>query len=408
MNILTINHYAGSIDMGMEFRPYYLGREWIKSGHKVDIIAGDFSHLRKRNPQVTADFQTENIDGIEYHWVKTGQYMGNGVKRALTMARFVAKLWLNARRIAKEIQPDVVISSSTYPIDTFASRRIAKFAKAKLIHEVHDMWPSTLIEVGGMSKWNPFVVAMQIGENAAYKRSDYVVSLLPCAKEYMMRHGMKEEKFCHITNGIVLEDWEKPSELPEKHSAILESYRAEGKFIVGYFGGHALSNALDVLLDVANALKDRKEIQFVLVGDGVEKEGLMKKAEGYGLDNVCFLPSVPKLSVPKLIPYFDCVYVGLADSPLYRFGTAMNKVYDSMMGGKPLLYAVNAPNNYVKDYQCGVDCEAGNVDSLCRGIAQFMELSEQERAVMGQNGRDAVMQNFNYKVLADKFIEIMR
>lgn len=70
MNILLINHYAGSTEMGMEFRPYYMAREWTKLGHKVDIIAGDYSHLRKMNPTVKYDFQTEDIDGITYHWIK--------------------------------------------------------------------------------------------------------------------------------------------------------------------------------------------------------------------------------------------------------------------------------------------------------------------------------------------------
>ena len=165
MNILLINHYAGSPDMGMEFRPYYFAREWVKMGHKVDIIAADYSHLRRKNPVVKRDFQEENIDGITYHWVRTNEYQGNGVKRAMTMAKFVSKLWLRSRWIVNEFEPDVVICSSTYPLDTFAGQRIRNVSKKKvrLVHEVHDMWPATLIEVGGMSKYNPFVVAMQIG-----------------------------------------------------------------------------------------------------------------------------------------------------------------------------------------------------------------------------------------------------
>ncbi|MBO4717953.1 MAG: glycosyltransferase WbuB, partial [Spirochaetales bacterium] len=71
MNIIYIEHYAGSPDMGMEFRPYYLSLEWLKRGHKVTIIAGDYSHLRKKNPEVKEDFQREYIDGIEYVWLRT-------------------------------------------------------------------------------------------------------------------------------------------------------------------------------------------------------------------------------------------------------------------------------------------------------------------------------------------------
>ena len=107
MNILYVEHYAGSPEMGMEFRPYYLSREWVKMGHNVRIVAGDFSHLRRKNPEVTEDFQSEVIDGITYTWVKTGEYSGNGVARAKTMFRFVWKLRQKAAWIAREWKPDV-------------------------------------------------------------------------------------------------------------------------------------------------------------------------------------------------------------------------------------------------------------------------------------------------------------
>ena len=61
MNILYIEHYAGSPEMGMEFRPYYLSKEWVRMGHNVTIIAGDYSHLRKKNPSVVSDFSAEKF-----------------------------------------------------------------------------------------------------------------------------------------------------------------------------------------------------------------------------------------------------------------------------------------------------------------------------------------------------------
>ena len=406
MNILYLEHYAGSPEMGMEFRPYYLSREWVKMGHKVTIIAGDYSHLRKKNPSVINDFTAENIDGIEYVWVRTGDYEGNGMKRALTMERFVRKLYMNAGKIARRYKPDLVIASSTYPLDTYPAQRIAKIAKAKYVHEVHDMWPSTLYEVGGMSRKHPFVAAMQIAENSAYRHCDKCVSLLPYAKEYMKEHGLSEDGFVNIQNGVVEEEWTDPVGLPDEHRRFFDEHKDD--FTVGYFGGHALSNALGRMLDVAKAMKNDDGTIFVLVGDGVEKQGLMKRAEDEGISNVYFLPPVPKRSVPELLKCFDCSYMTGSSSPLYRFGLCLNKMYDSMMGGLPVVLAFNAPPTPVEEYDCGYQVDPEDQDAVISAIREIRSLSEEERAAMGSHGREAILEKFTYRKLAEQFIDSIK
>ena len=146
---------------------------------------------------------------------------------------------------------------------------------------------------------NPFVVTMQIGENSAYKHSDKVVSLLPYAEKYMRRHGLKKGKFICIPNGIVEEEWDNPVELSAHHEGILQKLQNDKNFIVGYFGGHALSNALDVMIDTAKACTD-KNVKFVLVGDGVEKARLMERVRAEKIENTIFLPPVSKLEIPRL------------------------------------------------------------------------------------------------------------
>ena len=145
-----------------------------------------------------------------------------------------------------------------------------------LIHEVHDMWPATLVEIGGMSRRHPFVWAIQKAEDSAYRTCDELISLLPYTKRYMKTHGLAEEKWHYIPNGIIEGEWKSKEAIPKEHEKVLNSLKEEGKFIVGYFGGHALNNALDILLDVAKNCED-KETVFVLVGDGVEKKRLMAR-----------------------------------------------------------------------------------------------------------------------------------
>lgn len=405
MNILYLDHYAGSPEMGMEFRPYYLSREWVKMGHHVTIFAGDYSHLRKRNPEVERDFQIETIDGIEYVWIKTGKYSGNGIKRALTMERFVRKLYIHAKRISKRWTPDLVIASSTYPLDTYAAQRIAKYSQAEYVHEVHDMWPATLYEVGGMSKKNPFVVAMQIAENSAYRNCSKCVSLLPYAKDYMVEHGLVPDKFVNIQNGIEQEEWENAEEIPDEHKKFFNEHKEQ--FVVGYFGGHALSNALDKSLDVAKKFLEEGdgETIFVFVGDGIEKKKLVERVEAEKISNAYFLRPVSKKSVPNLLQHFDCSYMTGVDSPLYRFGLCLNKLYDSMMAGIPIVCAFDAPDTLVRIHTCGFQCSPSDVDQVIFSLKKLKALTEEERKRMGANGRNAVLKHYTYKQLAKEFLE---
>ncbi len=409
MNILYIDHYAGSLSMGMEFRPYYFAREWQKMGHKVRIIGADYSHLRKKNPKAERDFDIQIIDGVEFQWIKTGSYQGNGIKRALTLFEFCTKLMLNAASIVKEFRPDAVISSSTYPLDTYPAQKIAKLSGAKYIHEAHDLWPLTLIELAGWSEKHPFIRMLAAAEKSAYSKSDMVVGLFAGQKSHMLAHGMQSgEKFVHIPNGIALEDWANPEPVGGEHAACLRKLRDEGKFIVCYLGGHALSNALDTLLDAAKKMRDDDRFAFVMVGSGAEKERLMKRAEAEKIDNLTFLPPVGKKQVPSLLHEADALYVGAEPCSLYRFGVSMNKVYDYMMASKPIIYGVEAANNDVEDAGCGITIRPGDAEEIQNAALRLLEMSAEERDAMGERGRAWVTQSCDYTKLAENFLNVMK
>ncbi len=404
MNILYIDHYAGSLELGMEFRPYYMAREWMKQGHKVRVVAAGYSHLRSTQPTVKKELDTYVEDGIEYRWIKTCKYGSNGVKRMLNMLQFSSKVYLKAKKIIKDFKPDLVITSSTYPLDTYAAQRIAKLTGAIYIHEGHDLWPLTLTTLMGMSKLNPFVILLGMAEKSVYKNADKVVSVLPYSWKHMLTRGLEsKEKFKCIPNGIVLEDWEDPVAMPEEHAALFETLKAQNKKIVCYLGGHMVSNKLDVLVDAA--LKtENLDIVYVFIGKGTEKERLMERAKA--ADNVFFLPPVPKKAVPTVLESSDFLYVGAEKCSLYEYGVSMNKVYDYMMAGKPIIYGVEAANNDVEDAQCGKTIDSGDPDSIIKAIEEFINTDPEELKRIGQNGKSAVLSKYNYKVLADEFLEL--
>jgi glycosyltransferase involved in cell wall biosynthesis len=405
MNILLINHYAGSPRHGMAYRPYYLAREWLRLGHRVRILAADNSHIRACQPELAGQARLdETIDGIDYNWYRTPRYCGNGLGRVKNMGAFVAALYRDGKQIANTYQPDMVIASSTYPMDIWPAYRIARLANAKLLFEVHDLWPLSPIELGGMSKWHPFIMLVQQAEDFAYRHADAVVSMLPKVRDYMMSRGLAPEKLHVVPNGIDPGEWLADSTgLPDDVGEVLGKLRAQATPIVGYAGTHGSANALENMLDAARLMQG-ENVAFVLVGGGPDKASLQQRAAREKLDNTYFFDPVEKRQVPSLLRFFDLAYIGWHRHPLYRFGIAPNKLMDYMMAARPVLHAVEAGNDPVREAGCGLTVEPDNPQAAVQGIRTLLALPAHERQAMGQRGKAFVLENLTYPVLGERFL----
>lgn len=405
MNILLINHYAGSDYHGMEFRPFYMAREWKNKGHNVTILGANFSHLRKNNPVIEKDFQEEVIDGITYVWVKTPQYQGNGVGRIKNISTFMWKLRTNYKMLADKYKPDAVIASSTYPLDIYPAHRIAKRCNAKLCFEIHDLWPLSPMEIGGFSEKNPAIVILQRAEDFAFKNSDVIVSILPNADKHIRERGFSTDKFVYVPNGILT--GEKNEAPMEKTIERLQELKEQGYFLVGYTGNHSPANVLDTMIDAAKKTTDEK-VKYVLVGKGNVKNQLMEYAKANNVTNIKFLDPVLKDNMDNVLELLDIGYIGLKKQNLFNYGVSPNKLFDYMMASLPVIYAVEASNDPVKDSNCGISVPAENPDAVVEAVMKIKNLSEEEKIKMGGNGKKYVLDNHMYEGLADKFLNALK
>jgi len=432
LRLLLINHYAGSPELGMEYRPYYLAREWVRQGHQVLILAASYSHVRSTQPSKLG----EEIDGISYCWYQTPAYEGNGLGRVRNIWSFCRQVSADAKALAREFQPDAVIASSTYPMDIWVARKVARLAnkfrpsmagtppipqgdvaalgsgpaggRTKLVYEVHDLWPLSPIELSGMSPRHPFAMLCQKAENDAYRDADVVVSMLPKVHQHMASHGLDLKKLTIVPNGITLDEWEGEGEpLNAELTAHLDAQHAAGRLVLGYAGSHGLPNALDVLLDAARLLKE-EAISLVLVGGGHEKERLQARVRDEGLTNVALFAPIPKRQIPALLRRFDIAYIGWQRTPIYRFGIAPNKLMDYMMAERAVLHSVEAGNDPVAESQAGLTVPPEDAQAVAEGVRRLAALGAEERAAMGRRGRAFVLANHTYPVLAQQFINALQ
>lgn len=405
MNILLINHYAGSDELGMEFRPFYMGREWVKQGHDVTILAATFSHLRKKNPVIEEDFTEQYVEGIRYLWVKSPEYQSNNYKRLINIMTFYNKVKYKVKMLANKYKPDIVIGSSTYPHDMHLVTRIAKLSGAKTIFELHDLWPATMVYVHGFSENNPLTKWIGKAEKYAYRSADAVVSIGSNVNIRMDELGIEKKPYFHIPNGIVIDGSSKEDAPPANIVEIVKKLREDGKFITMYLGGFAVANALEELIDSADYLEGNQVI--LIVGDGMKKTEYMNRVSASSKDKIIFVPPVNKTQVRQTLQLADCFYIGAKKSPLYRYGVGMNKIFDYMYAAKPILFGIESPTNPMSEADCGLKIEAANPRAIAEGIKILSKTPKMRLEQMGQNAYNYAIDNYDYKKISRQFVCVM-
>jgi wblI protein len=399
----------------MSHRIYQFAEAFIARGHEVMIVGASYSHVRRINPETHGFYTRERIDGIEYRWLRTPRYRGNGVGRVIHMLIYRFLLWFYAGRLAREFHPDVVICAGVETFDIYGCVRIAKKARARLIYEVRDLWPLTPIMLGDYSPKHPFIQMMQKAENYAYRHADAVVSLLPDAHEHMIEHGLGSKPFYFIPNGVVAADWQitDPGEeglkrhVQDVHLDILRNAHKEGKVVIGYVGTLNLANDIDILIHGFGRLK-RDDTILVLVGSGMEEGHLKSIIARERYSNIFFLGQQPKQDIPYYLSLIDIAYLGMKRSPLvFTFGMSPNKIYDYMMAGKPIVQAIDAANNIVEIANCGIYAEPDNVEAVRNAIQQLIDMGPEKRRELGENGREYVLSHNTYDVLTDEYLRAL-
>lgn len=398
--IWVINQYAGKNDSGWGERHYYLAKHWINKGYSVKIISGSYNHLFINQPKTKKGkwFSSEKVeDNLTYYWVNIPKYNADSIFKFLNMLIFTLKVFfISTKKIGK---PNVIIVSSMPMFTIFPAYLKSKRHKSKLIFEIRDLWPETPIHLKNLSQYNPFILFLKFVERFAYKKSNYIVSLLPNAFLYINKISKKPKKFNYIPNGID-EDLLINEKLPNE---ILDRI-PKNKFIIGYAGTIGLANAMEYFIDASIIMKDNNNIHFVLVGNGYKKNNFKKQT--IKSNNITFIDKIPKSQVQHILSFFDICYLGRYNSPLYNHGVSYNKYFDYMLAKKPILESSNLIKDPVELSNCGIIVKPENALAIKDGILKFYNMPKEELKIMGEKGYDYVKKYHNFDYLSDKYIKL--
>ncbi len=412
MNLWVINHYATPADTPGLTRHFDFATELIKQGHQVSIFTSGFNHRTRKEERLQGKqvYRRENMSGIEFIWVRTPPYHGgNDWRRVLNMLSYsisVIPLGIGIRK-----RPDVILASSPHPFSGLVGYILAKTRGARFVFEVRDLWPQTLVDIGGYSNQSFVVRLLRALERFLYKKAEKTVVLHPRASDYIERLGIPANKIVYLPNGVSPDLFSGTgAKIPRELDEIISSLRSKGKWLVAYLGAHGIANALDTIIESAKLLQDQgaDSVHFLFVGDGPEKERLVEKTQKWGLANINFYQSIPKDAVPNLLRAVDATVISWKESDLYqKYGISTNKLWDYMISAKPVVWATNTVDDPVAESGCGITVSPDNPEEMAKAIMELSSLTDDQRQQMGKRGHDYVMKYHSAPVLASQLLEIL-
>ena len=398
--VWIINHYAQSPAGSGSTRHYDLARHLRDLGWNTWIFAASVElNTQKQRLEKYEHARSEMIDGVNFRWLKTPSYQGNGVGRIINMLAFSWKV-LVRKSTADLERPSLVIGSTVHPLAAASAALLARRYRVPFIFEVRDIWPETLIALGRTRRHSPFSVLLGMLERWLCRQADRIVSVLPGYGNYVGDHNIRAPDVVHIPNGVNLDNIGEP-----------HGYRKQDTFRITYLGAHGTANDLQTLvraMEIIELAHGLATIECHLIGSGPMKQALADYCAERGMKQVVFHPPVNKNAIAALASGTQAfVLCGRKLPSLYKYGISMNKIPDYMAMGRPVIIAIESVNNPVSEADAGTCVPPEDPEELAGSIMKMAQMSEGELRAMGLRGRRYVEQEHDMKLLAKRLADVM-
>jgi glycosyltransferase involved in cell wall biosynthesis len=399
MHILLIHQAFAALDEPGGTRHHELARLLAARGHRVTVIASPVSYLTGASSSTGRENEAE-VDGVRVIRAYTSRALHKSfVHRVFSFFSFMVSSFLAGLGVRAV---DLVWGTSPPIFQGWTAWMLARLKGVPFLFEVRDLWPSFAIAVGVLK--NPTLIKMSLWlERFLYRHADRMMVNSPGYVDHVRARGARQVEL--VPNGADPQMFD-----PVDPGTVFRAlHRLEDKFVVLYAGAHGMSNDLGVVLEAARLLQEATvpvPIRLVLLGDGKEKSALQARAAELGLNNVLFLPPVPKAEMSSALAGADACLAILKPIDEYKT-TYPNKVFDYMAAGRPVVLAIDGViRQVVEDAGCGPFVPPGDPAALAEAIRSLAADRARARR-MGLAGRSYLEAHFSRSALADQLAAIL-
>ena len=406
MKILYVSQYFPPEMGAPAARVSELSRHWIRAGHEVTVLTGFPNHpdgvIR---PEYRTRFRRmisrEILEGIKVvrTWLLPFPNR-KAYERMLNYSSFCLSAGIAGSFLTR---PDVVVATSPQLLVGLSGWWIAKLKRVPLVLEVRDLWPESLAAVGVGGANSQLHRALGKIADFLYREATHIVVVTPAFREHLIKKWrVPEDKISVVQNGV-----ETGLFSPGDSGRLRRSLDAEGKFVVSYIGTLGLAHGLETVIAAAENLQGTDpNVQFLLVGEGADRERIQALAESKMLRNLRFVPQQAREKVPAYISASDACLVLLKKSDVFET-VIPTKMLEFMSCGRPVILGVNGQAREILEQSRGGLCvEPENPAALCEAIRELQHHNGL-RDSMGRKGRDYVVQNLSRERTARDYIEVL-
>lgn len=300
------------------------------------------------------------------------------------------------------VPADVIFAQSTPPILGFMAGVLSKFKRIPFVYSLQDIFPDSMVHAGLCKEGSLVWRTGRFIENYTYRNADKIVVISEDYKKNLLEKKVPENRIEIIYNWVEEKHVRK---INRDENMILRKYKLDfNKFYITYCGNIGYSQNFDLLIDVASALLNLEQIQFIIIGDGAFKKELKERINEKKMNNFIILPFQPYKEIAHVFSLGDISLV--ISKPNISKNSLPSKTWSIMSAEKPVLASFDIDSELcriIKKANCGFCVDAGNKNELIDKII-YCYHNQDELVELGKNGRLYVTKNFSREIGSADYI----
>jgi colanic acid biosynthesis glycosyl transferase WcaI len=370
-----------------------LAMDLASRGHQVTMVTGapNYPQGRVFDGYRNKIYQEEVLDGVRV--IRTWSYITPSKKtlpRLLHYGTYSATAFYGGLAAGR---PDVLVSYSP-PLPLGLSAWLLSYLwRIPWVLQLEDLYPDAAISAGVMKNKTMISFFLRM-EKFLYQKSHHISVITEGFRQTLLAKGVPDSKI------EVIPVWADPEDmrLLPRNNPFRHTHNLKDKFVVMYAGNLGFTSCIEDVLQAAEILQERTDIQFVIIGEGIKKKGFEAEARDKRLSNITILPYQPREIFPEMLAAADILLVTLNASA--ALSSMPSKVFSAMASARPILTVAPSRSeltSIVAEADCGWAIPPGNPIEFAETLAQLRCLDPMLLVQMGQNGRAFLEKNYSRK-----------